>query len=160
MVITILIIVLMTVSAGAETVTAYANIDDSNSVCNLLVDAMRNDEKYDVHNQFECVRTGEYEYKIAFAKKLSDEVTIIRYIPATYQTQAQVTRYTSSSWLCNRNGHTIVGNTKGSLASSTAETYGFQWVLIVAVTAILILIAFKLFRKTIGTRISYYGVKG
>ena len=146
--------------AFADTVSLYSNIDDSNNVCNLLVDAMRNDAQYDPYNEYAVVRAGEFDYRIYFGKDLSgSDLVYYRYIPQSYGISASIQRGTASSLSITKNGYYYVGNTEGALASASAENYKLGAVISIAVVVILFFVLFRFFRKSEGNKAHYYKVR-
>lgn len=159
-IITIVFVCALSITVYADTVSLYGNIDDSNNVCNLLVDAMRNDSNYDPFNEYAVVRAGEFDYRIYFGEKLSNsDLVYYMYIPASYGSQARIQRGTASSLNINSNGFYYVGNTSGSLASASAENYKAGIVVSVAVIVIVFFVIFRIFRKTEGNKAHYYKVR-
>lgn len=146
--------------AFADTVTLYANIDDSSNTANMLVDVMRNDAAYDPYNEFAVVRAGEYDYRVYFGKKLSgSDLVYYRYTPSTYGSPASIQRGTARSLSINKNGYYYVGNTEGALASAAAENYKVGAVVSIAVVVIVFFVIFRTFRKTQGNKVHYYKVR-
>lgn len=144
----------------ADTVSLYANIDDSSSQCNLLIDAMRSDQAYDPYNEYAVVRAGEYDYRIYFGEDLNgSQLVFYRYQPSRQGIPASLTRGTASNLNINNNGYYFVGNIPGALASAQAEQYKLGAVITVVGIVILILILFKLFRKSEGRKAKYYSVR-
>ena len=123
----LLILPLFLLPAAADTVTLYNNIDDSNSTCNLLIDAMRSDRSYDPYYQYAVVRSGEYDYRIYFGPDLAgSDLVYYRYIPGTYGSSASMSRGTASSLTINRNGYYYVGNVDGALSSLPSSCLIFR----------------------------------
>ena len=146
--------------AFADTVSLYSNIDDSNNVCNLLVDAMRNDSQYDPYNEYAVVRAGEFDYRIYFGKDLSgSDLVYYKYTPQSYGISASIQRGTASSLSITKNGYYYVGNTEGALASASAENYKAGIVVSAAVIVLVFFVIFRTFRKTEGNKAHYYKVR-
>lgn len=148
------------VHALADTVNLYANLDDSNTSCNILIDAMYNDPKYDPYNQYAVMRTGEYEYRVYFGDDLSgSNLVYYQYVPAQYQIPASISRGTANSLTINRHGYYFVGNVEGSLSSAQAENYKTGVIISMAAIAILFVILFVRFRHSEGRKAKYYSVR-
>lgn len=153
--------VLIRFTVWADTVNLYANLDDSNTNCNILIDAMYNDPKYDPYNQYAVMRTGEYEYRVYFGEDLNgSELVYYQFVPAQYQTPATLSRGTASSLTINRRGYYFVGNVDGALSSSQAENYKVGAIITIAAIIIVFLLLFRTFRKSEGRKAKYYSVKG
>lgn len=147
-------------SVYADTINVYANTDPESSIVGLLVDAMRSDPDYDPHNEYVCARISESQYRIAFGKKLSQRCVTYTYTAASYAQPASIVRGASNSIFVNNNGYYYAGNITGALRSSRAETYAFQSVLIVAAIVLVLVIFFRLYRRTRSNKSSYYTVRG
>lgn len=146
--------------ALADSVSLYSNIDDSNTYCNILIDVMRSDIDYDPYNEYVVVRAGEYDYRIYFGENLNgSELVYYRYQPTRQSIPASLTRGTASNLNINKNGYYYVGNVPGALASAQAEQYKLGAILTVAAIVILILVLFKLFRKSEGRKTKFYTVR-
>lgn len=158
----IMVIIICAVSpiALADTVNLYANIDDSSSQCNMLIDVMRSDTNYDPYNQYAVVRAGEYDYRIYFGADLSDsELTFYKYVPSRQGTPASLTRGTANNLTINKNGYYYVGNVEGALASAQAEQYKLGAVITICAVFIVLLMLFRTFRKSEGRKGKYYSVR-
>ena len=153
-------IMIFSLHVFADSVSLYANIDDSSSQCNILIDAMKNDPGYDPYNEFVVLRAGERDYRIYFGKDVLNGFTIYyKLTPAYGQTPASLVRGSSNGLNITKNGYYYVGNIEGSLASSQAETYKMGFIIMVAAIVIIILILFKIFRKGSGAKVKYYKVR-
>lgn len=146
--------------AYADTVNLYANLDDSNTSCNILIDAMYNDPAYDPYNQYAVIRAGEYDYRVYFGKDLSGgDLVYYQYTPAQYQNPASISRGTANSLTINRHGYYFVGNVDGALSSQQAENYKTGVIISMAAIAIVFLILFGRYRHSEGRKAKYYSVR-
>lgn len=155
-----IIMVSMVVPARAENVSLYASVDDSNSIVNLLTDIMRNDAAYDPYNQFVALRSSDHEYRIYFGKNISESSVCYTYTTAYMQQPASLVRSEISDGLVvQKNGYICVGNLGGTSASSLAETYKHQSVLVVLAILFTIFWIFHIFRRQRSSGDRYYRVR-
>lgn len=135
-------------NAAAETVSLYANLDDSSSQANLLADLMVNDPDYDPADQYNIVRVGQYDYRCYFGKDLENgDIICLQYQPSYQQTPSRISRYSVNSLYIIQNGYYFTGNTPGSARSQIVEEFNFKQIVIIGISAIVILFGFKTFRK-------------
>lgn len=155
-----MLIITFVLPVGAETVNLYANIDDSSSQSNLLIDAMRSDQAYDPFYEYVVLRSGEYEYTCYFAPDLSkSNIVKLTFVPSRSGLPASLSRSTVSSLTINKHGYYYVGNVPGALSSAQAESYKLGAIVTMAAIAIIVLILFKIFRKSEGRKTKYYSVR-
>lgn len=152
--------IMFVVLVYADNVTLYANIDDSSSQANLLVDFMRNDPNYDPYNEYCILRSGEREYRCYFGKSLNgSDLTLLQYTTSYQLIPAQLNRFTGRSLNINKNGYYYIGNVEGSSASNQVEQYKMGSILTMAAIAALFLILFRTFRKSEHKRMKFYNVR-
>lgn len=159
--ISIIGIMLFSATSYADTVSLYANIDDSSSQCNILIDAMRSDENYDPYNEYVVLRAGDRDYRVYFGPDVKNKVAVwYKFTPSYQQAPASLQRgITNGSLTINDNGYYYVGNITGALASAQAESYKLGVIITVAAIIIVFVILFKMFRKGSGVKAKYYRVR-
>lgn len=159
-IVAVCLIILFPVCCFADTFNLYANTDPDSTVVSLLISAMKNDSNYDPYNEYVCCRTSENQYKIAFGKKLSGSCTVYTYTSSSYGIPASISKGSASSIYVNSNGYYYTGNVNGALASSKAETFKFQYVILMIAILIAVFVVFRLFRRTRTNKSSYYTIRG
>lgn len=157
----VMIMIICVMNTYAETVTAWSTLSPTNGTVTTLLDIMRNDEEYDPYNEYEAVRISETQYVLYFGSKLQGE-NVVKYIytTGTYGTIPTLTRVKTRDVHINRQGYFTVGNTQGAQASEKVETYKYQYVVIAIGFVLIIYVMIRHHKKTEGTRIQYYKVRG
>ena len=135
--------------AFAQSYTLYSSVGETDTNTRNLIGLYQNSPYYDPYNQFFVCRTGQYEYHIFFGKNLSYEYRYYRYY-GTNQGGYQQTYYFDSGSGNNlqiaHNGYVGVGNVENSLQSDKAETFKFQYVIIILTLLITSVFLFKVFK--------------
>lgn len=161
--ITIMVIIglLTPFAAQAETINAYASVDDSSNVANLLTDVMRSDSEYDPYNEYAIIRVTDTQYVLVFAPKLSgNRVVKYTYTIQTMGQPATIYRTITSNVTVNRGSYICVGNLQGFATSALSEQYKTQYVLVVLAVVIVIYLMIRHHKKSEGARVQYYKVRG
>lgn len=135
--------------AFAQSYTLYSSMGETDTNTRNLIGMYQNSPYYDPYNQFFVCRTGQYEYHIFFGKNLSDEYRYYKYYGQNlggYQQTYYFDAGTGSNLQINYNGYVGVGNVENSIMSEKAESFKFQYIIIILTILITIVVLFKVFK--------------
>lgn len=129
------------------TFNLYSNLDDSNSVSNLLFDFYRSQDDYDPIADYAIFRSSQTDYYLVYGDlRNGGSYKSIRY--TNNNTGSYSLSYSSGSDLTiNSNGYHFIGSIPGSSSSALADTYKTNYFIIFFIVIISILVLFRLFRR-------------
>lgn len=140
------LLLIFPIGASAATYNAYGSVTSSSSQVSLLIGYYLNSPYYTSHNEYIVIRTGQYDYKLFTAEKLSgDDIHVFSYSRGI-DNEYHISESDISSFSYSLGSYTAVGNVSGTLYSYdysrvTSERFTYFFLLF-----LIIILLFSIFR--------------
>lgn len=150
----------MIITTSAQTVNLYRTISPNDSIVVSLIGLYRNSSDYNPFDEYFVCRVGEYDYYLFYGTSLQDDYKYIRYYATQFSSYTPQWTYSTGSGSnlnVNQGIYKGVGNVIDSISSSAAETFKFQYLIIIVAVLISIIVLFKVFRFSFRNRFKTEG---
>ena len=137
---------LFVIPASASSVSLFRDVNSDSSISNRLIDIYRNQSDYDPQQDYVVYSSDQYSYTLAYGD-LENSYNYIRFTQAHNYFPASYSFGSASQLSIVDNGYAYVGNVPGSQRSDRADSYAFRFLLVIAVSFLLLLTIFKIHKR-------------